>query len=75
MRFLLSLVGLLMVLAVIGWLAKTQLSGRAVLPRVTPVSAPADLAPMPSGSPSAVQQQYRKALEDALQAPRSTQDP
>lgn len=75
MRSLFSLVGLLMVLAVIGWLAKTQLSGRAVSPPLPSMSAPADRAPMPSGSPGAVQQQYRKALEDALQTPRATQDP
>lgn len=75
MRSLFSLVGLLMVLAVIGWLAKTQLSRGAASPRVPMVSSPVDAAPVLSGSPNDVQQQYRKALEDALQAPRPTQDP
>ncbi|MBS3998066.1 MAG: hypothetical protein KGZ67_12195 [Hydrogenophaga sp.] len=75
MRFVFSLGGLLMAVALIGWLAKGQLSGRAAPAQVPGLSAPSDGAALPSGSPAAIQQQYRKALEDALQQPRSTQDP
>lgn len=75
MRSLFSLVGLLLVLAVIGWLAKTQLSGRAEAPRVPVESSPIDRAPVLSGSPADVQQQYRKALQDAMQPARAEQVP
>jgi hypothetical protein len=62
MSFLLRFTSLLIVLAVLGWLAKSQLSGQPSprLPETSPVA-------LPTGTPQQVQQQYKQALEKAMQ--------
>jgi hypothetical protein len=62
MSFLLRFTSLLIVLAVLGWLAKSQLSGQPAprLPESSPVA-------VPTGTPQQVQQQYKQALEQAMQ--------
>jgi type II secretory pathway predicted ATPase ExeA len=65
MSFLFRLAGLLVVLLVLGWLARTQLSGRPS-PNLPTQSA----VTVPSGTPRQIQQQYKDALEHAMQAQR-----
>ncbi|HEY9094988.1 MAG TPA: hypothetical protein VIN35_04525 [Hydrogenophaga sp.] len=68
MRIVFGVLSLLVVLAVVSWLARTQ---------VKAVASPAEVAvPMPDGTtqrmnPKEVQEQYKKALEDAMNAAHS----
>ena len=68
MRIVFGALSLLVVLAIVGWQARTQ---------VKTVTSPAEVAvPMPDGttqrmSPKQVQEQYKKALEDAMNAAHS----
>lgn len=72
MRGLFGLVGLLLALAVVGMLVKTQLSGTR--PAVTGLPTPAS-APLPEatvqGQSQQIQQQYRQAVESAVQPARA----
>lgn len=61
MRIVLGVLSLLVVLAIVSWQARTQVKAVA-----TPVTVP-----MPDGTtqrlnPKQIEQQYKKALEDAL---------
>lgn len=70
MRAALSIVSLLVVLALVGLLAKKQL---ATLRPAAPVPAPAASVPHPApaqGTRPEVLQQYQQSLEQALQTPR-----
>ena len=77
MRGVLGMVGLVVALAIVGVLAKKQLaSTQAVVPSLqVPGAAP---VPAPTGSvreqSQQVQQQYKQALESALQQPRPLPD-
>lgn len=66
MRILFGVLSLLIVLGLVGWLGRSSVETIS-----TPVSVP-----MPGGTtqtvqPQQVQQQYQKALEDALDAART----
>ena len=77
MRGVFGMVGLVVALAIVGVLVKKQLaSTQAVVPSLqVPGAAP---VPAPTGSvreqSQQVQQQYKQALESALQQPRSLPD-
>ena len=77
MRGVFGMVGVLVALAIVGVLAKKQLaSTQAVVPSLqVPGAAP---VPAPTGSvreqSQQVQQQYKQALESALQQPRPLPD-
>ena len=77
MRGVFGMVGLVVALAIVGVLAKKQLvSTQAVVPSLqVPGAAP---VPAPTGSvreqSQQVQQQYKQALESALQQPRPLPD-
>lgn len=65
MRIVFGVLSLLVVLAIVSWQARTQ---------VKAVSAPA-VVPMPDGTtqrihPKQIEQQYKKALEDAMNTAR-----
>lgn len=66
MRIVFGVLGLLVVLGFVSWLGRSSVEG---------VSAPVSV-PMPDGTtqavdPRQVEQQYRKALEEALDAART----
>jgi hypothetical protein len=65
MSVLFRLAGLLVVLLVLGWLTRTQLSGDP-----SPHPPTESVVTVPTGTPQQVQQQYRKALEQAMQPQR-----
>jgi hypothetical protein len=71
MRMIFGVLSLLVVVAVIGILAKKQL-GAAVAPAI-PAGAPAGMA-APSGTPQQQVQQFRQAAEGALQQARPMPD-
>ena len=72
MRILLSIAGLLVVVAVVGLLARQQLAPTAtVAPSAAGSAAQAPDAARPSQQ---LQQQYKQMLEGALQQPRPTGD-
>jgi 1-aminocyclopropane-1-carboxylate deaminase/D-cysteine desulfhydrase-like pyridoxal-dependent ACC family enzyme len=68
MRIIFGTLGMLIVLAVVGLLAKKQLSAQAVL--VAPATA-GTAAGVPA---AAAQQQYKQAIENAMQQPRPEPD-
>jgi hypothetical protein len=73
MRFFFGLVGLVVVLAIVAVLAKQQLaSQKAVVPTLQPSGA---MTPTPTGNvreqSQQIQQQYKQALDAAMQHPRS----
>lgn len=76
MKGIFGLVGLLLTLAVVGVLVKKQLatSSQGVPALQAPVPAGADSAGAPKASAQPVQEQYRQALEAAVQAPRAMPD-
>lgn len=67
MRIVFGVLSLLLVVAVIGILAKKQLGATA------PVAAPAGMA-APAGTPSQQVQQFRQAAEGAMQQARPLPD-
>lgn len=71
MRAIFSVVGLLVVVAIIGMLAKKQL-GAGVAP-ATPSAAVPGVA-TPTGTPKQQQEQFRQAVEGAMQQPRPMPD-
>ena len=77
MRGVFGMVGLVVALAIVGVLAKKQLvSTQAVVPSLQVPGAAPVLAPTGSVREQSqqVQQQYKQALESALQQPRSLPD-
>jgi hypothetical protein len=70
MKAIFSIVGLLMVVAIVGLLAKKQLTGTPPAPATQAVSG----APAVGGSPQQQVQQMRAAAEAAVQAPRAMPD-
>lgn len=74
MRAGLGLIALLLALGLVALVAKKALTAAA--PPAAP-KAPVAEAPLPAGAPNAsgqAVQQYRQALESALQAPRPVSD-
>ena len=72
MRMVLGVISLLLVVAVIGMLAKKQLSGTAAAPvSAAGVSAPVITTPQQAQQ---LQDQIKKSVEDAMQKTRSQGD-
>jgi len=74
MKGVFSLIGLLLSLAVVGYLVKKQIaSTQQIVPSLqAPASAGAQGAASASGqSPRQIQQQFKQAVQDAMQQPRS----
>ncbi len=77
MRIVFGLIGVVVVLAIVAILSKKQLSavGGIAVPPMPGVSAP---APDPNASvkqqSQQIQQQYKQAIEGALQQPRAIPD-
>jgi len=70
MRFFFGLIGLVVVLAIVGTLVKQQLaSQKAVVPALQVPGAPAPTGNVREQSQQ-IQQQYKQALDAALQLPR-----
>ena len=70
MRFFFGLIGLVVVLAIVGTLVKQQLaSQKAVVPALQVPGAPAPTGNVREQSQQ-IQQQYKQALDAALQQPR-----
>lgn len=70
MRILFSLAGLLIVLAVVMWLAKTQLKAVTPLVSTTPAAPPGAAAPAGGTVPEQsrqMQQQVKQGIERALE--------
>lgn len=76
MKGIFGLVGLLLTLAVLGVLVKKQLAassqGMPALQAPAPASADGAVAPLVQSQPA--QEQYKQALEAAVQAPRAMPD-
>ena len=66
MRAIFGVLGLLMVVAIVGVLAKKQL-GSGVAPAATAV--PGTTATVPTGTPKQQVDQFQRAVEGAMQAP------
>jgi hypothetical protein len=69
MKAIFSIVGLVMAVAIVGLLAKKQLTGTP--PAATPTVSG---APALGGSPQQQVQQFKAAAEAAVQAPRAMPD-
>jgi hypothetical protein len=69
MRAIFSVVGLLLVVAIIGLLAKKQLTGG---PAPAPASGSTGTAGVvaPAGTPKQQVQQFQRAVQDTMQQPR-----
>lgn len=76
MKGIFGLLGLLLALAVVGVLVKKQLaaSGQGLPVLQAPVPASTDGAGAPPVQSQPVQEQYKQALEAAVQAPRAMPD-
>ena len=77
MRFFFGLIGLVVVLAIVGTLVKQQLaSQKALAPALPALQVPG--TPAPTGNvreqSQQIQQQYKQALEGALNQPRPEPD-
>jgi hypothetical protein len=66
MRAIFGVLGLLVVVAIVGMLAKKQLAA-GVAPAATAV--PGTTATVPAGTPKQQVEQFQKAVEGAMQAP------
>ena len=81
MRGWLSIVGLVLTLAIVGLVVKKQMTAlRAPLPTLeAPAAAstspaPIGVQPVPPQSPAQIQQQYKQAIEGAMQQTRPMPD-
>ena len=72
MRIIFGVLSLLVVVAIVGILAKKQLG--AVSPAAGPSTAPAGAVVAPTGTPQQQVQQVQKAVEGALQQARPMPD-
>ncbi len=68
MKAIFSVVGLLVVLAIVGVLAKRQLS-TGVAPASAPAANGVPGVAAPTGTPQQQVQQFQKSVEGAMQAP------
>ncbi len=75
MKALFSIVGLVVVLGVVGLLAKKQLGSVSAPPAVTVPASGSGSVDIPAGTPpQAVPQQFKSAVEATLQQPRAADD-
>ncbi len=79
MRMIFSLIGLLIVVAIVGFLAKSQLSAVSQLPNTTPANAqsttaPANIAEQSKQMQSQVKDQVNEALKAAADAQQKALD-
>ncbi|MEI7763329.1 MAG: hypothetical protein WCI85_08870 [Comamonadaceae bacterium] len=77
MKGVFSLIGLLLSLALVGFLVKKQIaSTQQIVPSLqAPATADAQgAASAPGQSPTQIQQQFKQALQDAMQQPRTVAD-
>jgi Na+-transporting methylmalonyl-CoA/oxaloacetate decarboxylase gamma subunit len=74
MRIVFGVLSLLIVVAVIGILGKKQLTAIAPVPAPASTGAPADSVAAPSGTPKQQVQQYKQAVEGAMQQARPMPD-
>ena len=72
MRTVLSVVSLLLVVAIVGLLARKQLT--SVPAPATQAAASAAGVAVPTGTPQQQVQQYQRAVQDAMQQPRPMPD-
>lgn len=72
MRFLFSVLGILLVVAIVGLLAKRQFTGLHDAQRSGPASSQPvpDDGQRPTGTPKQQVQQVEKAVQDLMQRPR-----
>lgn len=68
MKAIFSVVGLLVVLAIVGVLAKRQLSA-GVAPAASPTATGVPGVAAPTGTPQQQVQQFQKSVEGAMQPP------
>jgi hypothetical protein len=74
MRLIFSLIGLLIVVAIVGFLAKSQLSAVTQLPSATPVNAPATTTPANIAEQSKqMQSQVKDQVNEAMKAAADAQ--
>lgn len=71
MRAIFSVVGLLLVVLIVGLLAKKQLAG---VPAPAAAGGPAAGVAVPAGSPKAQVQQFQQAVQESMQQPRPMPD-
>ncbi|MEJ8837287.1 hypothetical protein [Ramlibacter sp. AN1133] len=71
MRAIFSVLGLLLVVLIVGMLARKQLSSGVAPP--PPANAPAGVA-APTGTPKQQVQQFEQAVQGAMQQPRALPD-
>jgi hypothetical protein len=71
MRAIFSVVGLLLVVAIVGLLAKKQLT--SVPPPAVTGAPPAGVA-TPAGTPRQQVQQFQQAVQESMQSPRAMPD-
>lgn len=72
MRALFSVLGLLLVVLVVGMLAKKQLTTAAA--PVTPAAVSTGQAAPASGAPQQQVEQFQRAVQESMQAPRPEPD-
>ena len=72
MKAVFGIVGLLVVLVIVGLLARKQIAGVAPAPPapVPSVGTPSDTAAKPAGSPAHQVEQVRRSVEGLMQQPR-----
>ena len=68
MRMVFGVLGLLFVVAIIGVLAKKQLSSIAPLAASATSASPGGTMPTPTGTPAQQVQQFQRAIPDTQQA-------
>ena len=74
MRAVFGILSLLVVVAIVGILARKQLGAVAPVAGPPPVAAPGTMAP-PTGTPQQQVQQFQQAVQGAVQqAPRAVDD-
>lgn len=73
MRAVFSVLGLLLVVLIVGLLAKKQLAGGPAPAVPAAVSSSGTPAPL-TGTPQQQVQQFQRAVQDSLQAPRPEPD-
>jgi hypothetical protein len=73
MRVVFGVLSLLVVVAIVGFLAKKQLRAIAPVAAPPPVAAPGTMAP-PTGTPQQQVQQFQNAVQGAVQQARPVDD-
>ena len=73
MRIIFSVLSLLIVVAIVGLLAKKQLTAAAPASLPAATAAPGTMA-APTGTPQQQVQQFKQAVESAIQQPRTMPD-